>query len=253
MDAGRPRDIRVTDLTSRSSKSAGSARECRAAGRGTRRAATTSVVAVVVGEGVGRIFRSLAFVCSSRRSVHEPLHGRPRRGGARDRLGSGGALAEQQEHSTGRRAGRCAGRSDRDCRATNSIVEGFAALLEYDPDATAAENATAMSVSARNVVAAEVTRRFATRRPTSGGSRRRLDRTHRPRCSLDRPLDRGASNHLLNEIITPAHELVTIIEGEGSSPRTRDGSRNSSPTNIRRRRRSPSRGQPLYPYYFGIE
>jgi len=40
---------------------------------------------------------------------------------------------------------------------TNSIVEGFAALLEYDPDATAAENATAMSVSARNVVAAEVT------------------------------------------------------------------------------------------------
>jgi dihydroxyacetone kinase-like predicted kinase len=64
----------------------------------------------------------------------------------------------------------------------------------------------------------------------------------------------GASNHLLNELITDAHELVTIIEGEGSSP-----------ANTRRITEFLADefphvavevhlgGQPLYPYYFGIE
>ena len=42
--------------------------------------------------------------------------------------------------------------------ATNSIVEGFAALLAYDPDASLEANATAMRASACNVVAGEVTR-----------------------------------------------------------------------------------------------
>jgi dihydroxyacetone kinase-like predicted kinase len=42
--------------------------------------------------------------------------------------------------------------------ATNSIVEGFAALLAYDPDASLDANAQAMRASACNVVAGEVTR-----------------------------------------------------------------------------------------------
>ena len=41
---------------------------------------------------------------------------------------------------------------------TSGIVEGFAALLEYDPEAGAPENAAAMAESARRVVAGEVTR-----------------------------------------------------------------------------------------------
>ena len=40
---------------------------------------------------------------------------------------------------------------------TNSIVEGFAALLAYDPDASPDANAEAMRASACNVVAGEVT------------------------------------------------------------------------------------------------
>ncbi|MEO9181229.1 MAG: hypothetical protein ABI298_06230, partial [Acidimicrobiales bacterium] len=64
----------------------------------------------------------------------------------------------------------------------------------------------------------------------------------------------GASNRLLAELITPEHELLTIIEGEGSSP-----------ANTRRITEFLSDeypgvavevhhgGQPLYPYYFGIE
>ena len=40
---------------------------------------------------------------------------------------------------------------------TSGIVEGFAALLEYDPEAGADDNATSMAASARRVVAGEVT------------------------------------------------------------------------------------------------
>ena len=41
---------------------------------------------------------------------------------------------------------------------TSGIVEGFAALLEYDPESGADDNAAAMAESARRVVAGEVTR-----------------------------------------------------------------------------------------------
>ena len=64
----------------------------------------------------------------------------------------------------------------------------------------------------------------------------------------------GAANALLAQLIGPQHELVTIIEGEGSSP-----------ANTRRITEFLAEefsdvavevhhgGQPLYPYYFGIE
>ena len=42
--------------------------------------------------------------------------------------------------------------------ATGSIVEGFAALLDYDPAAGADENVAAMTESAAHVVPAEITR-----------------------------------------------------------------------------------------------
>ena len=41
---------------------------------------------------------------------------------------------------------------------TGSIVEGFAALLAYDPAATVDDNVAAMTASARRVLPAEVTR-----------------------------------------------------------------------------------------------
>src|SRR5664279_6173731 len=41
---------------------------------------------------------------------------------------------------------------------TDSIAEGFAALLAYDPEAHGESNARAMEASARKVVAGEVTR-----------------------------------------------------------------------------------------------
>jgi hypothetical protein len=64
----------------------------------------------------------------------------------------------------------------------------------------------------------------------------------------------SAANQLLAQLVTREHELITIIEGDGSTP-----------ANTRRiteflADEFPSLsgevhhgGQPLYPYYFGIE
>ena len=64
----------------------------------------------------------------------------------------------------------------------------------------------------------------------------------------------GASNHLLNELIAPTHELVTIIEGEGSSPaNTRRITEFLADEFPHVAVEVHHGGQPLYPYYFGIE
>jgi len=138
---------------------------------------------------------------------------------------------------------------------TNSIVEGFAALLDYDPNASAEENMKAMSLSACNVVAAEVTQ--AVRDTTTDVGLVHVGDWIGLSAAGVRSIDdsiAGASNRLLAQLITPSHELLTIIEGEGSSP-----------ANTRRITEFLADeypgvavevhhgGQPLYPYYFGIE
>jgi dihydroxyacetone kinase-like predicted kinase len=138
---------------------------------------------------------------------------------------------------------------------TRSIVEGFAALLEYDPDASAEENAKIMGISACHVVAGEVTQ--AVRDTSTDAGQVHVGDW----IGLD---DRGvqsiadsialASSQLLIQLIHPEHELLTVIEGEGASP-----------ANTRRITEFLAEeypgvsvevhhgGQPLYPYYFGIE
>ena len=103
--------------------------------------------------------------------------------------------------------------------ATNSIVEGFAALLEYDPDASAEENAQSMTASACNVVAGEVTQAVRDTTTDVGevhvGDWIGLGADGR---ASHRRLDRRGEQPPAGRLVTPDHELLTIIEGEGSSP-----------------------------------
>ena len=78
-----------------------------------RAAADHDVVAVVTGDGIGRIFRSLGvhhLVLG--RPVDEPLDRRPAQGGRGGRFGRRGDPAQQQEHPPGGRAGRRPERQD---------------------------------------------------------------------------------------------------------------------------------------------
>jgi dihydroxyacetone kinase-like predicted kinase len=219
-------------------------------------APTTSVVAVVVGEGVGRIFRSLGVrvLVAGGQSMNPSTADLV---AAVHATGSDQVVLLPNNKNIRPVAEQVNGLVDQTVTVvpTNSIVEGFAALLEYDPDATAEQNATAMAASACNVVAGEVTQ--AVRDTTTDVGEVHvgdwIGLSSKGVRSIAHSIA-AASNHLLAELITPAHELLTIIEGEGSSP-----------ANTRRITEFIADeypgvavevhhgGQPLYPYYFGVE
>jgi DAK2 domain fusion protein YloV len=257
IDAGRPRDIRVTDLSEQVIEE----RWVREANEQPYEDVddpppATSVVAVVVGEGIGRIFRTLGV----RRLVMGGQSMNPSTSELVDAVRATGsfqvvilpnnknirAVAEQVNDLVDENV---------TVVATNSIVEGFAALLAYDPDATAEQNSVSMGDSARHVVAGEITQAVRAT-TTAAGDVREGDW-----IGLDAEGVRSiadsiavASNRLLATLIEPQHELLTIIEGDGASP-----------ANTRRITEFVAEeypalsvevhhgGQPLYPYYFGIE
>jgi hypothetical protein len=138
---------------------------------------------------------------------------------------------------------------------TDTIAEGFAALLAYDPEAEASVNAETMEASARSVVAGEVTRavRDSDSRvgPIAAGDWLGLSRNG---IEVVGDSLAGAACSLLDILVEESHALVNIIEGEGSGAadtrRITEWLRDQRPeveTEVHHG------GQPLYPYLFSIE
>jgi dihydroxyacetone kinase-like predicted kinase len=128
-------------------------------------------------------------------------------------------------------------------------------LLEYDPDASAEQNAQSMSASACNVVPGEVTQAVRDT-STDAGQVHVGDWIGLSAKGVRSIADSiaAASNQLLAELIRPEHELLTIIEGEGSSPaNTRRITEFLSDEYPQIAVEVHHGGQPLYPYYFGLE
>lgn len=257
LDVGRPRNIRVTDLTEQVIEE-----------RWVREASlipdvdvaepppVTAVVAVVVGEGVGRIFRSLGvrtlvkggqsmnpstsdLVAAVKATGSRQVVILPNNKNIRPVAEQVDALVEETVTVV----------------PTNSIVEGFAALLAYDPDATAGQNAKTMGASAGNVVAGEVTQAVRDTSTDVGevhvgdwiGLGAKGVRSVAESVAV-------ASNQLLNQLIRPEHELLTIIEGDGSTPaNTRRIAEFIAEEYPQLNVEIHHGGQPLYAYYFGIE
>jgi len=256
-DAGRPRDIRVTDLADQVIEERW-VREAtiEPSDDEDEPAPTTAVVAVVVGEGIGRIFRSLG----ARQLV---LGGQSMNPSTADLVEAVRATGSSQVVLLPNNKNICPVAEqvgqlvDQEVVvvATNSIVEGFAALLAYDPDASAEQNAQAMRASARNVVAGEVTQ--AVRDTTTDAGEVHVgDWIGLNASGVLSIADSiaGASNALLATLVTSEHELLTIIEGDGSSPaNTRRVTEFLAEEFPRLSVEVHHGGQPLYPYYFGLE
>ena len=139
---------------------------------------------------------------------------------------------------------------------TRGIQEGFAALLEYDPEGDADSNVALMSASAAGVVAGEVTRAV---RPSVcdvgpiaegdylGLSRRGIE--------VVATLLADAGTGLLERLLEAGrYEIVTIIAGEGA------GAADTRRITEWIAEQHPDvgvevhqGGQPLYPYLFSIE
>ncbi len=257
LDAGRPRNIRVTDLAEQVIEERW-VREADVVAPPVDdvTAPTTAVVAVVVGDGVARIFRSLGVraVVSGGQSMNPSTEEMV---AAVRAVGSTQVVILPNNANIRPVAEQVAGLVDATVRVvpTASIVEGFAALLAYDPAADADHNAIAMAASAAHVVAGEVTRAVRDTWTDVGEVRVGdwIGLSARGVRAVSESVA-GAATALLSDLVTPAHELVTIIEGDGSSA-----------ANTRRiteflAERYPSLavevhhgGQPLYPYYVGVE
>jgi uncharacterized protein len=138
---------------------------------------------------------------------------------------------------------------------TTGITEGFAALVAYDPEAGADENAAEMHEATEHLVAGEVTQAVRDSScdvgPIAAGDW--LGLGEHDILAVEQELG-DAATVLLEVLVTDEHEIVTIIEGEGASAAcTRhitewlaDHRPGASPE-------VHHGGQPLYPYLFGIE
>jgi fatty acid kinase len=257
IDVGRPRELKVTDLTEQ-------VLEERWVREGSlvqpeevaEAPPTTAVVAVVVGDGVGRIFRSLGV----RQLVKGGQSMNPSTSDLIDAVratGSAQVVILPNNKNIRAVAEQVAGQVDQAVSVvpTSSIVEGFAALLAYDPDASAQQNAEAMRESATHVVAGEVTQAVRDS-STDAGEVHAGDWIGLVASGVASVADSIAlaSSRLLATLIEPHHELVTIIEGDGATHantrRITDFLADAYPKVAVEVHHG---GQPLYPYYFGIE
>ncbi len=159
IDAGRPRDIRVTDLLDQVEEE----RWVREAGivdpPESNEPVETAVVAVATGDGIRRIFHSLGV----QRIVTGGQTMNPSTAQLLEAVESAPAdqvvilpnnkniipVAEQVDAETSKTVF---------VVPTRGVAEGFASLLAYDPEAAGIDNAKEMIEAAASVVAGEVTR-----------------------------------------------------------------------------------------------
>jgi uncharacterized protein len=261
VDAGRPQRIRVTDLAEQVEEERWVREASAASGAGPGAepigpVPTTSVVAVVTGDGIGRIFRSLGV-------HHQVVGGQSMNPSTQDLLkavelvGSDEVVILPNNKNIRPVAEQVDALSEKTVRvvATTSILEGFAALLAYDPAASAMVNAASMGESAARVVPAEITR--AVRDSiTDAGEVHEGDWIGLSRDGVVSIADSAvmATRLLLSRLLEDQHELITLIEGEGSKVAdTRKISEWLSEEHPDVALEVHHGGQPLYPYLLGIE
>ncbi len=145
---------------------------------------------------------------------------------------------------------------------TKSMPEALAALVVYDPEADAAANAEEMSEAAESVATGEVTRAVRSTNtdagPVSEGDWMGIARGVRfPGAKgivvVSDTLD-GATVALLEHLVSPSAEIVTVVEGSDARP----GHTDVIHAWLREHRPDLQvevhhGGQPLYPYLFGVE
>ena len=139
---------------------------------------------------------------------------------------------------------------------TCSMPEALAALVAYDPEASAEHNGSQMSRAANSVVTGEVTQAVRDTNSDAGQVKAgdfiglvRGDGVVAVAKTLQ-----AVCNDLLAKLITPDRELLTIISGDGATTQSTEGLiSHVSKTYPQITCEVHIGGQPLYPYLFGVE
>jgi DAK2 domain fusion protein YloV len=258
VEAGRPRQIRVSDLWEQVEEERWVREAVRQPGpEPDEQPVRCAVVAVCTGEGIRRIFWSLG--------VHHVVSGgQSMNPSTADLLAAIDAAPGEQvvllpnNNNIVPVAYQAAAQSAKPVRVieTRGIQEGFAALLEYDPEGDADSNVALMSASSAGVVAGEVTRAV---RPSvcDVGAIAEGDYLGLSRRGIEvvAPALADAGTGLLERLLGAGrYEMVTIIAGEGA------GAADTRRITEWIAEHHPAvgvevhqGGQPLYPYLFSIE
>jgi len=259
LDAGRPRNIRVTDLLEQVEEESW-VRKAAAASPPEEvdlgPAPVTSVVAVATGDGIGRIFYSLGArhivaggqsMNPSTEQILQVIEATP---------GSEVVVLPNNKNIRAVAAQACE-LSSKPARVvdTAGIQEGFAALLEYDPEVGAEENSVAMADAAARVVAGEVTQAVRAS-DTEVGEIAAGDWIGLSRRGIEvvGGSVADATCRLLDRLLEESHEIVTIIEGAGvkaaDTRRVTEWLAENRPGLAVELHHG---GQPLYPYLIAVE
>jgi len=256
IDCGRPRNIRVTDLLEQVEEERWVREADAHAVLEHNEPAETAVVAVATGDGIRRIFHSLGV----QRIVTGGQTMNPSTAQLLEAVEAAPAdqvvllpnnkniipVAEQVDAQTTKTVY---------VVPTRGVAEGFASLLAYDPQAAGIDNAKTMAEAAAAVVAGEVTQ--AVRDSSCDlGAITQGDYLGISRDGI-RALGSGLDlvcTQLLDLLLDDEHEIVTIIEGEGSSAAiTRHITQWVDDHHPDVTSEIHHGGQPLYPYLFSIE
>ena len=259
IDAGQPRDIRVTDLAEEVEEERWVRKSAPAASGGPRPdvvAPVTAVVAVAHGDGIQRIFHSLGVqhIVEGGQSMN------PSTRDILDAIDSSSAdevvvLPNNSNIVPVARQAAAATTKHVHVVPTEGIQEGFAALLEYDPGAHGDDNEKAMIGAAGRIVAGEVTRAVRATMSLAGNvlpgdfiglSRRGIE-------SVSKDLS-GALIGLVDSLLRPGNEILTLLQGEGATPaETRRVTEWVAAEHPELTVEIHHGGQPLYPYLISIE
>lgn len=259
IDCGRPRQIRVTDLSQQVEEERwvreGSAPATAPPGEASP-APVTAVVAVANGDGLRQLFESLgaSAVVAGGQSMNPSTASLA---DAVEQLRSESAVILPNNGNIVAVAEQVDGVSAKEVRVvpTRAVVQGLAALLAYDPAAGVDDNARAMTAAAEAVVAGEVTRAVRQSASDAGPIREGdwIGIADGGVRAVDDTLA-GATVALLDALVGPDHEIVTLIVGEGAGADDTagvtewlDAERPDVEVEVHQG------GQPLYPYLLGIE
>ena len=258
IEIGRPRDIRVTDLLDELHEVEEErwVREADLPPEPEPDPVPCGVVAVATGEGIKRIFTNLRVqqVVTGGQSMNpstaqllEAVEAVPAPEvvilpNNKNII----AVAEQVDEL-----------SDKTVRVvpTRSITEGFAGLIGYDPQADAETNLATIGEMASAVVPGEITQAVRDSScelgPIAEGDWLGITRDG---IAAVRPEIADACTDLLDALVDDSHEIVTIIEGDGSSAGvTRHITEWLAEHRPDVEAEIHQGGQPLYPYLFGVE
>ena len=253
LEVGRPRDIRVSDLLEQVREEAWvvDAATAVAAANG-----TTAVVAVVAGEGVAALYRSLG--------VSQLIYGGQTMNPSTAELvaavtatGAPHVIILPNNKNIRAVAEQVNDLVDVDVHvvATTSVVEGLGALVAFDASLDGATNADAMRAFADGVTAGEVTRAVRDTESPAGVVREGdwIGLSEAGIVAIDASL-REALCSLAGTLVDDDCELVTVLEGEGASSDVTEA------LIAYLAEHAPGAevdvhvgGQPLYPYLLGCE